>query len=296
MSQIFPHHISIFKKIYITDIDFFIKLWWGKTWDMHKRSFQSLKRTFMRVSGLSLPYFDFKNQLLYNFFLSKYGGGRHETCTNVRFRPWNARFCMPQVFLPLFWLKKPIYKVIGFLNQIMEGEDLRHEWTCVSGPQTQVYACLRSYHTIDWLKKIYGKLFFFQSKYGGGRPETCINVRFRPWDAHLCISQVSPNHILIKKPIYLYIGFLSKNDGGRPETCITVWFRAWNARLCMSQVFPQYIFFIKNQLLFKFTFSIKVSWGKMWDIQKLVFQGPKRTFMHVSGLPPTYFDKKQITF
>ena len=30
----------------------------------------------------------------------------------------------------------------------------------------------------------------------------------------------------------------------------------------------------------------------MWDFQKRVFQGPKRTFMHVSGLPPPYFDLK----
>ena len=34
----------------------------------------------------------------------------------------------------------------------------------------------------------------------------------------------------------------------------------------------------------------------MWDIQKRVFQGPKRTFIYVSGLPLTYFDKKPITF
>ena len=54
---------------------------------MHKRAFQALKRTFMHVSGLPPPYFDKK--LIYKFLvlLSKYGGGRPETCINVRFRP-----------------------------------------------------------------------------------------------------------------------------------------------------------------------------------------------------------------
>ena len=32
----------------------------GKTWDMHKRAFQGLKRMFMHVSGLPPPYFDNK--------------------------------------------------------------------------------------------------------------------------------------------------------------------------------------------------------------------------------------------
>ena len=29
--------------------------------DMHKSAFQDLKRTFMHVLGLPLPYFDFRN-------------------------------------------------------------------------------------------------------------------------------------------------------------------------------------------------------------------------------------------
>ena len=32
---------------------------------MHKRAFQSLKRTFMHISGLPLPYIDNENQLFY---------------------------------------------------------------------------------------------------------------------------------------------------------------------------------------------------------------------------------------
>ena len=54
---------------------------------MHKRAFQGLKRTFMHVSNLPPPYFD-KKKLIYKVigFLSKYVGGRPETCINVRFR------------------------------------------------------------------------------------------------------------------------------------------------------------------------------------------------------------------
>ena len=52
---------------------------------------------------------------------------------------------------------------------------------CVSGPETHVYACLRSGHPPPFfdLKKLIYKVFVFLSKDGGGRPETCINVRFR---------------------------------------------------------------------------------------------------------------------
>ena len=121
---------------------------------MHKHAFQGLKRTFLHVSGLPLPYFDNKTK---NF---------------IKF---------------LVWL----------------------------------------------------------SKYGGGRPETCINVRFRPWNARLCMSQIFPHHILIIKLIYKVFGFI-----------------------------------------------IKIWWGKTWDMHKRAFQGLKRTFMHVSGLPPPYFDNK----
>ena len=154
MSQVFPHHFLIIKLIYKV-FGFIIKICWGKTWDMHKRAFQGLKRTFMHVSGLLSAYFDLKNQKLYKLvFLSKYAGRRPETCINVRFRAWNARLCMSQVFPQHILIRK--LKFIKFLVLL--------------------------------------------SKYGGGRPETCVNVRFRPWNARLSMSQVFPQHILIMKP------------------------------------------------------------------------------------------------
>ena len=77
-----------FKKANMLQISFFIKKNMAeKTSDMHKRTFQALKRTFMHVSGLLPAYFDLKKVITnYLVILSKDGGGRPETCINVRFR------------------------------------------------------------------------------------------------------------------------------------------------------------------------------------------------------------------
>ena len=40
--------------------------------------------------------------------------------------------------------KKTITFYIDFLNQSIVGEDVGHSKTCVSGPETHIYACLRS--------------------------------------------------------------------------------------------------------------------------------------------------------
>ena len=53
-------------------------------------------------------------------------------------------------------------------------------------------------------KKIIYSTWFLLSKNGGERPETCINGRFRPQDARLCMSQVFPQFILILKKKTLY--------------------------------------------------------------------------------------------
>ena len=122
MFQDFPHHILIIKLIYKV-IGFIIKKWWGKSWNMHKRAFQALKRTFMHVSGLPPPYFDNKNQILCKLvLLSKYGGGSPETCINVRFRAWNVRLCMFQDFPRHILIVKLIYKVFGFIIKIWWGK------------------------------------------------------------------------------------------------------------------------------------------------------------------------------
>ena len=179
----------------------------GKSWNMHKRAFQGLKRTFMHVSGLPPPYFDNKtNFIKYLVLLSKYGGGSPETCINVRFRAWNARLCMFQDFPHHILIIKLIYKVFGFIIKIWWGK--------------------------SW--------------------NTCINTAFQG---------------------------------------LNVRFRAWNARLCMFQDFHHHILIIK--LIYKvFVFIIKIWWGKSWNMHKRAFQGLKRTFMLVSGLPPPYFDNK----
>ena len=70
---------------------------------MHKRAFQGLKRSFLHetsqvfASGLPPPILYFDNMVGEDLrmhkrafhklvLLSKYGGGRPETCINVRFR------------------------------------------------------------------------------------------------------------------------------------------------------------------------------------------------------------------
>ena len=92
------------------------------------------------------------------------------------------------------------------------------------------------------------------SKYGKGKPETSINVRFRAWNARLCMLQVFPYHILIEKLTYKVFDIKSNFGGGRPEVCINVHLRAWNAHLCMSQFFAKHISFKK--IIYKYLVSL----------------------------------------
>ena len=134
------------------------------------------------------------------FKKSRYGEGRPETCINVHFRAWNARLYISQVFFQHILIKKKnnLKNNCFFFHQFLVGEDLRQAWKRVSGPETHVYARLRCSLTIFWLKNQFIKiLFFFKSKSGGGRPETCTNVHFRAWNARLYIPQVFFQHILI---------------------------------------------------------------------------------------------------
>ena len=83
---------------------------------MRKRAFQGLKPTCMHVSDHPPPYFDIKKkQKLYKLvLLSKYGGGRPETCINVRLRPLNARLCLSQFFPHHILIIKPNTSKISF--------------------------------------------------------------------------------------------------------------------------------------------------------------------------------------
>ena len=48
---------------------------------MYKSAFQGLRPTFVHVSSLLLPYFDFKNEFINNLvFHQVMLGGRLETC------------------------------------------------------------------------------------------------------------------------------------------------------------------------------------------------------------------------
>ena len=135
---------------------------------MHKRLFQCLKRTFMHFSCLVPPYFVLKKtSYLINWFsLSKFGGGRPETCKNVRFRALNAHLCISQVF-PRHVLIQKLITSYFFLNPNMVEEELCHAKTCVSGPETHVYTCLRSSSSIFCLKNQFiKKIFYFKIWWG----------------------------------------------------------------------------------------------------------------------------------
>ena len=138
----------------------------------------------------------------------------------------------------------------------MMGEDLIDALTCVSGPETHNYACLRSSRPYFVKKTKYIiNCFFFKSKYGGGNPETSMHKRaFQALKRTLMhVSDLPPPYFDFKKLIFFKLVFLSKYGGGRPDTCMR--FRPRNARLCMSQVFFHLILIKKTEYFIKCFFN-----------------------------------------
>ena len=71
---------------------------------------------------------------------------------------------------------------------------------CVSGPETHVYACLRSSPPyFDKKTKYFYKLVLL-SEYGGGRPEDIIKRAFQGLKRTFMHVSGLPHHILIIKP------------------------------------------------------------------------------------------------
>ena len=104
----------------------------------------------------------------------------------------------------------------SFFKSKYVGEDFRHAQTCVSEPETHFHSCLRSSPTIFWFKKQMYKVFGFSSKYAlGGRPETCINVRFRLWNATYAYLSSSPTIFHFKKQFIKYLVSLDQNKVGK---------------------------------------------------------------------------------
>ena len=186
MSQVFPHHIPIKKLIYKV-FCFIIKIWWGKTWNMHKRTFQGLNALLCMLDVSVLPHHILIRKLVYEVFsfcikiwlgrpetcinvrfmawnarlrmfevlphnISKNGGGRPETGINVRFSPWNARWFMSQVFPHHIPIKKLIYKVFCFIIKIWWGKTWNmHKRTFQGLKRTFMHVgCLRFFPTIFW--------------------------------------------------------------------------------------------------------------------------------------------------
>ena len=107
-------------------------------------------------------------------------------------------------------------------------------------------------HHILILKK-YSIIWLFKSKYGSGRLETCIKMRFKSWNALLYISQVFHHHNLIEKKEQKLdeksFSFKIKTWWGRSKNNV----RLWIASLCMSQVFST-IFHLKTTIYKVFCF------------------------------------------
>ena len=94
---------------------------------MHKRAFRALKHKFMNVPHLPPPYFvgkkKFKKQMV---FLSKYVGGRPETCITVRFGSLKPTFMHVSGLPSACFDLKTTYLRNCFFNHSMVVEDLGH--------------------------------------------------------------------------------------------------------------------------------------------------------------------------
>ena len=200
------------KTNYLRNCFFFIKIWWGKTWDMHKRAFQALKRAFLHVPHLPPPYFDFKKKTIWKVigFLSKYVGGRPETCINVRFRPWNARFCMSHIFPHHILIKKNNLKSNWFFIKICWGKTwYMHKRAFQALKRTFCVSQIFPQHIL--IKKPITLEIVFFIKLWRGRPETCNNLHFRAWNARFMhVPGIPPRSFDLKTNYLRYCFFFIK--------------------------------------------------------------------------------------
>ena len=109
--------------------------------------------------------------------------------------------------------------------------------------------------SILWWKTKYFINWFFKSKYGGGRPENCINVRFRTWNACLCMFPVFHYHILIWKIKYfINCYFLKELRLAKNWDTHKLAFQGLKRTLKHVSGLPPPYFDFKNQILYKLLF------------------------------------------
>ena len=166
----------------------------------------------------------------------------------MRFRSEKDIYAYLMSYCTLFCLTKNL-KLTGFFNY--GGKELRYAKTCISGPETHVYAGLMS--SPPCLNKKLGILKFLVGK------------------------KLGPAIFLTKN--FKIIGFFL-NYGGEDlrntKTCVSGPETHVNARL---RCFPPY--FDRTPIYKLIGFSIKLWCRKTSDLRKRAFQGLKRTFMHV---------------
>ena len=172
----------------------------GKIWDTHKRAFQDLKRTIIHVSILTSTYFDKKSTTFKFgcFYPNMVRENLSHPSTCVSGPETHVSACC-RSSPTLFWFKNQLIKYL-ISNQIWWGKTWDMHKRALKGlKRTLMHILGFPYHIL--IKKT---IFFSNQKYHRRRPEICINVRFRAWNARFCMSQVFPHHILILKNQTLY--------------------------------------------------------------------------------------------
>ena len=192
------------------------------------------------------------------------------------------------------FIKKSFYEVFGFFYQNMEGEDLRHAKTWVSGPQTHAYACLRSSPTIFWFKetKYYINCYFL------------IEIWLaKIWDKHklmfqalkrtfMHVSCLPPSMIWRKTKFFLNSFFLYQNMVGEvlrhAQTCVSEPETHFYTCIRSSPT----IFWFKKQMYKVFGFSSKYAWGEDLRHAETCVSGPKTLVYACLSSSPTIFPLK----
>ena len=134
----------------------------GKAWDMHKRAFQGLKRSFMHVSGFPSIFWQKTNCFSFFFQNQNIVG---ETW-GMRFMAWNTRVNMSQVFpLHILMEKKQKLHIRVFLSKYDGGSskariNVRFRIWKARLIMSQVFP----HHVLNKKNQIIYKLFFFNQK------------------------------------------------------------------------------------------------------------------------------------
>ena len=157
--------------------------------------------------------------------------------------------------------------------------------TCVSGPETHVYACLRSSPPyFDFKKQIISKVIDFLIKTWWRKTELTF----------MLVSNLHQPYSDEKKTNLIINWFLIQTWWGKTWDMLKRAFQALKLTFMHVSSLPQPYFDMKKKTISKvIDFLIKTWWRKTWDMHKRPFQALKLTFVHISNLHQPYFDFKK---